>query len=152
MNQPQVINDKHTYQVGFEGLRPVPTPQQEIFCQRMAAGWSRQDAWLDAWPGSKYQAPNACRLLKQPVIVARMNSIRSDLAALMRWDRMKSVEALAKVVELNEGSPAIVGAVRELNEMMGFNQPVRLEVGAPGAFDVAVRIVDHARVTDGASA
>jgi hypothetical protein len=137
-------------QLAFEGIRPVPTAQQEIFCQSLAGGMSREAAFKAAWPGRNYHPQNMARLMRQPMIVARMNSIRAEMASLMLWDRFQAATALKEVVEANRGSPAIVGAVRELNGMFGYNDPIKLEVGAPGAFDVAVRIIDSA--SDGVSA
>ena len=138
-------------QLAFEGIRPVPTPQQEILCQALAAGKSKEEAFKAAWPNRTYYPQNMPRIMRHPMVIARLNSIRADIASLMLWDRCQSVTALKEIVEANRGSPAIVSAVRELNEMHGFNEPVRVEVGAPGAFDVAVRIVDHA-AGNGASA
>jgi len=138
-------------QLAFEGIRPVPTPQQEIFCQSLAGGMSREAAFKAAWPSRNYHPQNMARLMRQPMIVARLNSIRAEMASLMLWDRCQSVTALKEVVDQNRGSPAIVAAVRELNGMFGFSDPIKLEVGAPGSFDVAVRIIDQA-ADNGASA
>jgi hypothetical protein len=129
-------------QLAFEGLRPVPTPAQEVFCQAIASGKSRKDAFKAAWPDRTYQPKNIGRVMNHPIVVARLNSIRADIASLMLWDRYQSIHALKEVVDANRGSPAIVAAVRELNEMHKFNAPIQVEVGAPGAFDVAVRIID----------
>lgn len=107
------------------------TPKQEKFAQCIADGMSQADAYRTAFDvGIKTKAEtcqaNASRLMANSMVVARVAELRERLTVKALWTREKSVLALEKVLE--EGPHAAqVSAVKELNLMHGFNEPIKVD-------------------------
>lgn len=110
------------------------TAQQEKFAQGVAAGKSHAEAYRAAYPkalnwSAKTAANNAYKLTSNPKISDRIKQIRAELADRGLWSREQSVMALVKVVEAPDKASDVVAAVKVLNEMHGYNAPVKVEHG-----------------------
>lgn len=108
------------------------TSQQEAFAQAVASGKSQSDAYRLAYPKSLKWTPQsvanqANKLMGNPDIPPRIDSIRKELAERGLWTREQSVLALVGVVKSPEKATDIVAAVKELNSMHGFNAPEKIE-------------------------
>lgn len=89
---------------------------------------------------------SASRLRHHPGVQAALRRYAELLAQEAIWTRAQSVDALRAVVWANRGDPSSVGAVRELNLMHGYTDPVKFEVEVIGG--ITRRIVDAAEVED----
>lgn len=110
------------------------TAQQEKFSQEVAAGRSHADAYRAAYPKSLKWSPqivanNAYKLTCSGEILARIDQIRAELAEKGIWAREQSVRALVSVVNAAEKASDLIAAVKVLNEMHGYNAPVKVEHG-----------------------
>lgn len=106
------------------------SPQQEAFAQAVANGKSLADAYREAYPKSLHWKPEsvwnkASNLIKHAKVLARVDALRAELAALQLWSREDSVRALKDVIRRPDKASDIVSAVRELNAMHGYNAPQR---------------------------
>jgi phage terminase small subunit len=111
------------------------TAKQEAFCQGIADGLTQADAYRRAYNAEK-MADNtihvkASELMADGKIAARVAEMRNALAQAMIWRREDSVAVLAKIARDDPEAPhsSIVSAVKELNAMHGFNEPMKVDVG-----------------------
>ena len=107
------------------------TPKQEAFAQAIADGKTQADAYRLAYNAEKQKDStlwsNASRLMTDSKVLARVDELRGKLEKKELWTREMSVKAL--IGAYKEGNPtAKIAAVKELNSMHGFNEPVRLDV------------------------
>lgn len=110
------------------------TPQQEAFAQGVASGKSQAEAYRAAYPKSCAWTTDAvCNrasaMMRHSGILARVGSIRAELAEKGLWSREESVKALRQVVLSPDKQSDVVAAVKELNAMHGFNAPTKIEHG-----------------------
>lgn len=110
------------------------TAQQEQFAQGVAAGKSHAEAYRAAYPKSLKWSPqvvanNAYMLTRHSDISERIEQIRTELAEKGLWAREQSVRALVGIVSAQEKASDVIAAVKVLNEMHGYNAPVKVEHG-----------------------
>lgn len=113
------------------------TPKQERFAQAVADGMSQADAYRVAFDVKATTKPetvqqSASRLMANPKVAARVKEQQALLAQKGLWTREMSVKALVRAFKLAEASSnasGMTGAVKELNAMHGFNEPVKVEHG-----------------------
>ena len=130
------IMDKRTK---AESAKMTLTAKQEAFCQAMADGMTQADAYRAGY-NAKNMKPstvqeNACRLMADSKISARVAELKSALEKKQLWTREKSVSALIKAYKVAEDggqSTAMTAAVKELNVMHGYNAPIALDLTSLG--------------------
>ncbi len=108
------------------------TAKQEAFCQSIADGMNQSDAYRSAYNAAAMKAETiqskACLLMAGGKVRARVDSLREELANKSLWTREQSVAVLREVVEACDAKhPDKISAVKVLNEMQGFNAPVKTE-------------------------
>ena len=110
------------------------TGKQEAFAQAIADGMTQADAYRTAYSAEKMSANaiyrEASLLLDSPKVAQRVDEIKSALAKRQLWTREMSVKALVKayrVAEDGANASAMTGAVKELNAMHGYNEPIKLD-------------------------
>lgn len=108
------------------------TAKQENFCQAIASGMNQSDAYRSAYDAGNMKPETvqskACLLMAEGKVRARVDSLKQSLSEKSEWTRLDSVTALRKVIDDTEAKGAeITGAVKVLNEMHGFNAPVKIE-------------------------
>jgi hypothetical protein len=107
------------------------TAKQEAFAQAIADGMGQADAYRMAYDaeGMKDNTvyPKASRMMNVGKIRARIDELKAQVAEKQLWSREMSVKALVQAYR--EGSGAVkVSAVKELNNMHGFNEPTKLSI------------------------
>ena len=123
------------------------TPKQERFAQCFADGMSQADAYRTAFnvrEGTKAETcqANASRIMADSKVLARVSELQAKLEKKALWTREMSVKAL--VAAYKEGKPSDkISAVKELNNMHGFNAPQKLDIKA----DIAVSAIDVSKLS-----
>lgn len=112
------------------------TTKQEAFCQAIADGMSQANAYRHAFDVSPSTKPEtihkrASELMQNGEVTGRVSQLRQALESKAIWTREMSVKALVsayKVAQEKKNAVGMTGAVKELNAMHGYNEPVRLDV------------------------
>lgn len=112
------------------------TAKQEKFAQCIADGMTQADAYREVYSAKNMSDStvwaNASRIANNSKVIARVDSLRSEVAKRQLWTRENSVKALIRVYVDNDTPAAVkVSAVRELNNMHGYNEPVKHELSGP---------------------
>ena len=107
------------------------TAKQENFAKCLADGMTQADAYRTAYDAENMKADTiysrASQLMADGKISARVKELRDALEKKALWTREMSVKAL--VAAYKEGnSSAKIAAVKELNLMHGYNEPIKHEV------------------------
>jgi uncharacterized small protein (DUF1192 family) len=108
------------------------THKQEAFAQAVASGMSQAEAYrthYDVDPDCKPETiwVNASQLMSDTNVSQRVAFLKDEIAAKALWTREDSVRTLKSVIEGNDKGNEITGAVKVLNEMHGYNAPVKIE-------------------------
>ena len=114
------------------------TPQMEHFCKGIADGLSQADAYRSAYPKSlKWKPetlhPQASKMMADPKIATRVSELRKALAAKSLWTREDSARELEEamaIAKAKENAAGLVAAVKEMNAMHGFNEPIKHQITA----------------------
>lgn len=129
------MTEKRTTKPPHEPTGAILTAKQEAFCQAIADGMTQADAYRTAYNAVNTKPStvqeNACRLMADSKVAARVAELRSKLAQKQLWTREKSVKALVrayKVAEDGGQSTAMTAAVKELNAMHGYNAPSKVDL------------------------
>lgn len=111
------------------------TSKQETFAQHIANGSTQADAYRAAYNAENMADGSIWReaslLLDRPKVAQRVEQLRSELAKRNLWTREMSVKALVGAYRLAQGAGKardMIGAVKELNLMHGFNEPTRFDI------------------------
>ena len=122
------------------------TPREEKFAQGVVNGLSQSESYRQANPAStKWKDESVWVKASQMMakVGIRVDEIRAELAKTSLWSRIDSVETLKPIATGSEKDGDRIAAVKVLNEMHGYNAPIRTEVtgkdGGPLAHDVAIR-------------
>ena len=112
------------------------TEKQEGFAQAVANGATLVDAYrqfysTNAKPETLHV--KASELAASGKVSVRIAELKSEIASKCLWSREDSVKALKKVLEMEgvRGSE-ITGAIKELNNMHGFNEPIKVDHTSKG--------------------
>lgn len=101
------------------------TDKQEKFCQAIADGMNQSDAYRSAFTTKKKGqalAVIASVLAASSKITERIKELQDEIAKKNLWTRADSVRVLVKIVKKEkEASGNKINAIKELNQMHGFN-------------------------------
>lgn len=110
------------------------TAKQEAFCQAIASGKTQADAYRAAYKSDKITDNaiyvNASRLLDNTKVALRVEELRRELSQKHLWTREKSVKALItayKISNEDRNTGGMIGSVKELNAMHGYNEPQKID-------------------------
>lgn len=107
------------------------TAKQEAFCQAIAGGSTQADAYRFAYDADNMTDAvvyvKASELMANGNISVRVTELKEELAAKLLWTRTDSVKKLIKAFDICEKPLEIVGIVKTLNEMHGYNAPIKTE-------------------------
>ena len=108
------------------------TSQQEAFAQAVASGKSNAEAYRTAYPNAhkwtaQSVATEAYKIAVKPDVSRRIEQIRAELAEKGLWTREQSAKALIGVVNSPDKASDVVAAVKELNAMHGYNEPLKID-------------------------
>ena len=111
------------------------TAKQEAFAQAIADGMGQGDAYRMAYDaeGMKDSTiyPKASRMLNEGKIRARVDELKAMVVEKQLWSREMSVKGLIqayRVAQDAKTSTGMTAAVKELNNMHGFNEPTKLSI------------------------
>jgi phage terminase small subunit len=118
------------------------THKQEAFCQAIANGMNKSDAYRSAYDAGKMKPDvvnvKASQLAAVGKVAVRLTELKQSLSEKSEWTRLDSVTALRNVVEGSEAKPSdITGAVKVLNEMHGYNAPREINVNGSLSLNVS---------------
>ncbi len=108
------------------------TNKQESFAQSIASGMNQSDAYRSAYNTAKMADKviwtNASMLANHNKVLIRISELKAALVTKILWTRERSVDVLSKIAEedIYKGGEK-VAAVRELNLMHGFNEPIKID-------------------------
>jgi len=121
------------------------TSKQEAFCQAVSGGASQSDAYKSAYKTGNQKAEtisnNAYMLCKNSDVVARLAELRKELADKGLWSREDSIRAMIEVIEVPDNQGCKISAVKVINEMQGFNAPLKSEVTGNTTVTSIVRVI-----------
>lgn len=107
------------------------TPKQEKFCQAVASGHNYSESYRMAFNSEKMKPESvnnkAWQLMQRVDIKARISEIKAALAEQGIWTRVQSVQSLINVINHPDKTSDVVGAVKELNAMHGYNEPTKID-------------------------
>lgn len=144
----------HAIRASHRGVGVKITHKQEAFAQAIASGMTQADAYRAAYSaermadGAIYR--EASLLLDNPKVAQRVVELKGQLEKKQLWTREMSVKALAGAYKLAQGTGNardMIGAVKELNLMHGFNEPTRFDVDhrssdgsmSPNMYELAIK-------------
>lgn len=109
------------------------TAKQEAFCQAIADGRSQADAYRACYNAQKMKPETihamSSKLALSHEVAMRLTSLRAALADKSLWTREQSVAVLKEVVDASDAKHTDrIASIKVLNEMQGFNAPVKLDV------------------------
>jgi spore germination protein YaaH len=118
------------------------TPKQEKFAQLVADGNTQADAYRGAFgqgnQSDKTIIEKASKQMATANVQTRVAQLKEELAKKALWSREESVEALKTVLTNPDKATDIVSAVKELNNMHGYNAPVKMEIEHRGVVNIFV--------------
>ena len=118
------------------------THKQEQFCQNIISGMSQHDAYKNAYDAKNMSSKSideiASKMMKNSKIAPRVRELK-ELAAFIAsqktsqeliWTREMSIKALLSIYQDKTApSSARVSAVKEINAMHGYNEPIKVNLG-----------------------
>ena len=122
------------------------TAKQEAFAKLVADGCEKSDAYRKAYKSNystKVTGVRAGELSKLPHVAARIAELKADVRKLELWSKEDSIKALMSVIKAPDKASDVVAAVKELNNMHGFNSATELKhTGDIGITQIVRKIVD----------
>lgn len=125
------------------------TYKQELFCQSVTNGETLKDAYMRAYSAQSMSMGalyvEAHRLATNPKITLRIEQLRAELAQVTNWTRAQSVQALIEVLGTAKEQGkfmAMIGAIKALNSMHGFDKPEVLNNQAIGGVIFNIEYVE----------
>ena len=111
------------------------TAKQEAFAQAIADGLGQADAYRFAYDAEDMKDstihPKASRMLSEGKIRARVDELKAMVVEKQLWTREMSVKGLIQAYRIAQDAKTSTGmtaAVKELNNMHGFNEPTKLSI------------------------
>ncbi len=129
------------------------TRKQEEFCQAIADGMNQSDAYRKAYSTEKMKPVsinvNASKLMADANVALRVKELKGALSQKALWTRENAVSELVSIVTLSKGAGqfgAATGAIKELNNMHGYNEAVKVEVEHNGKVGFAHDVIFNVSV------
>lgn len=121
------------------------TPKQEKFAQNVAKGMTFSDAYRKSYDASKMVDETihkrASELAQKGEILGRIDKLKEQLSERQLWSREDSIKKLIEV--MSDARPNdIIAAIKELNNMQGFNAPKKMQIEAEMNLQVVTGVPD----------
>ena len=121
------------------------TPKQEKFAQNVAKGMTFSDAYRKSRDASKMADETvhkrASELAQKGEILGRIDKLKEQLSERQLWSREDSIKKLIEV--MSDARPNdIIAAIKELNNMQGFNAPKKMQIEAEMNLQVVTGVPD----------
>jgi phage terminase small subunit len=111
------------------------TAKQELFAQCIADGMGQADAYRTAYEATTASDASiyvqASNVMKNSKVAIRVDELKSQVVEKQLWSREMSVKGLIqayRVAQDAKTSTGMTAAVKELNNMHGFNEPTKLSI------------------------
>lgn len=103
--------------------------KQEKFALEFVKDFNRTQAAIRAGYSKKTAYSQGSRLLKDAEIRARVSELIEEIVGETKESKARIAQAMWELLEdTNAGSSARVGAAKVLNDMLGFNSPIKQNV------------------------
>jgi len=126
------------------------TAKQEAFCQGIAGGKTQADAYRAAYDAENMTDKSiwekASELMATVKVSSRVAELKQNLEEKQLWTRMDSVNGLVAIFRNSKDErPAVaINAIKELNNMHGFNAPIKLDhASSDGSIGGAVALTNE---------
>lgn len=121
------------------------TPKQEKFAQNVAKGMTFSDAYRNSYDASKMVDETvhkrASELAQKGEIAGRIDKLKEQLSERQLWSREDSIKKLIEV--MSDARPNdVIAAIKELNNMHGFDAPSKIELSGNMLHQIQRRIID----------
>lgn len=121
------------------------TPKQEKFAQNVAKGMTFSDAYRKSRDASKMADETvhkrASELAQKGEILGRIDKLKEQLSERQLWSREDSIKKLIEV--MSDARPNdVIAAIKELNNMQGFNAPKKMQIEAEMNLQVVTGVPD----------
>lgn len=123
--------------------------KRERFAQGVAAGKTQADAYREANPGCVERGwkdetiwKRASEWMASGEVAGRVAELRAQVAEKALWTREDSVRALIPIVDGAERENDRIAAVKVLNDMHGFNAPIKTEITGKDGAPIQLQAVD----------
>ncbi len=108
------------------------TARQEKFVRAIAEGKSQSEAYREAYPKSCLWEPNALHnraheLAKNSDVLVRIEEMKTEIIQQIKWNRELAIMMLIEIVHTATKDSDKIKAIRELNLMHGYNEPVKID-------------------------
>lgn len=125
------------------------SPTRERFAQAVANGMTQSDAYRQAYhvkpttkPGTIWTASSM--LMRLPEVASRVAQLRAKIEKKALWTREDSIRTMMAVISDPDNKQSIINAVKVINDMHGFNAPIKQDIAANVLIQSIQRvIVDH---------
>ena len=111
------------------------TAKQELFAQCIADGMGQTDAYRTAYDAESMKDvtlyPLASKVMSNHKVTTRIAELKSMVVEKQLWTREMSVKGLIQAYRIAQDAKTSTGmtaAVKELNNMHGFNEPTKLSI------------------------
>jgi hypothetical protein len=111
------------------------TAKQELFAQCIADGMGQTDAYRTAYNAESMKDvtlyPLASKVMSNHKVATRIAELKSQVVQKQLWTREMSVKGLIQAYRIAQDAKTSTGmtaAVKELNNMHGFNEPTKLSI------------------------
>lgn len=123
--------------------------KREKFAQGVATGKTQADAYRLANPGCVERGwkdetiwSKASTWMADGKVAERVAELRAQVAEKALWTREDSVRALIPIVDWAERENDRIAAVKVLNDMHGFNAPIKTEITGKDGAPIQLQAVD----------
>ena len=129
------------------------TAKQEAFCQAVADGMNQSDAYRHAYNAENMKPEsvnvNASKLMADAKVKLRVRELKDALSLKALWTREDAVKELKDIASMGKDGKqlgAATAAIKELNSMHGYNEPIKFEVEHSGRVGVAHDVIFNVSV------
>lgn len=114
----------------LEELENELDEKNKLFCHEYIVDWAKAKAYMRAYPDSSYEAAavSANRLLKNAKILTYISLIKNNLEEEAGISKIGNLKLLKGMAEKGDSESAKVAALREINNMMGYNAPIKTDI------------------------
>ena len=125
------------------------TAKQEAFCQAVADGMNQSDAYRHAYNSDNLKPESlhvkASIVANNDKVRLRVKELKDALSQKALWTREDAVCELKEIAAMGKDGKqlgAATAAIKELNAMHGYNEPVKVEhSGSIGGLSIVVQAV-----------
>jgi len=133
------------------------TGRQEKFARAIAEGKNQSEAYREVYSKSCSWEPEALHnrayeLAKNSDVLVRIKELRAEIIENAAWKRQESIQLLINIVHTAVRDSDKIRAIRELNLMHGYNEPVKIDHTSSDGSMSPKPVIDWSKVSESALA